>query len=83
MKRSFKKHKKLKTHLEVPPGPPLLYYVTNTECCYSCYLQVLNVVNFKNVLLKLFNQFYMDILYEIVYKIVHTFMKKILLANFC
>jgi len=35
------------------------------------------------VLLKLYNQFYMNILYEIVCKNVHTFMMKILLANFC
>ena len=37
------------------------------------------------VLLKLHNQFYMNILYEILRKNVHTFMKKniwILLANF-
>jgi len=36
-------------------------------------------------LLKLYNQFYMNMLYEIVCKNVHTFMKKniwILLANF-
>jgi len=26
----------------------LVYYVTNAECCYSYYLQVLNVVNLIN-----------------------------------
>jgi hypothetical protein len=52
-------------------------------------MNILCVIGCKNihiVLLKLYNQFYMNILYEIVCKIVHTFMKTniwILLANFC
>ena len=32
-----KKRKKIKNTLGVPPGPRLVYYVTNAECCYSCY----------------------------------------------
>ena len=49
-------------------------------------LYVIGCKNIHTVLLKLYNQFYMNILYEIVRKNVHTFMKKniwILLANFC
>jgi len=46
---------------------------------------VIGCKNIHTVLLKLYKQFYMNILYEIERKIVHTFMKKniwILLANF-
>jgi len=46
-------------------------------------LYVIGCKNIQAVLLKLYNQFYMNILHEIVFKYVHTFMKKILLANFC
>ena len=51
-------------------------------------MNILYVTGCKNIhtgLLKLYNQFYMNILYEIVGKNVHTFMKEniwILLANF-
>ena len=57
IKCSFKKRKKIKNTRGVPSGPRtrgvpsgprLVYYVTNAECCYSCYLQALNVVNVKN-----------------------------------
>jgi hypothetical protein len=31
-------------------GSSLVYYVTNLECCYSHYFQVLNIENLKNSL---------------------------------
>jgi len=52
---------------------------------YIKYIHVIGRKNIQTLLLKLYNQFYMNILYEIVSKNVHTFMKKIiwiLLANF-
>jgi len=39
-------------------------------------LYVIGCKNIQTVLLKLYNQFYLNILYKIVSKNVHTFMKK-------
>jgi len=52
---------------------------------YIKYIHVIGCKNIHTVLLKLYNQFYMIILYEIESKNVHSFMKKniwILLPNF-
>ena len=43
---------------------------------YIKYIHVIGSKNVHTVLLKLYNQFYMNILYEIVCKNVHTFMNK-------